>query len=53
MRHKSEGKHPAVHVRCQTPTTFAGRWIPPPARTTRGTRSGWQVHTGYHLPAVT
>jgi len=45
MRHKSEGKRPCVHVRCPTTSTFAGPWIPPPARTTRGTKYGWQVDT--------
>jgi len=44
MRHKSEGKHHPLHVRCPTPSTFAGPWIPPPGRTTRGTKYGWQVH---------
>lgn len=47
MRHKSEGRHPSVHFRCPTPNTFAGPWIPPPARTTRGTKYGWQVRIGY------
>jgi len=47
MRHKSEGKRPCVRVRCPTPSTFAGPWIPPPGRTTRGTKCGWQVDTEY------
>jgi len=47
MRHKSEGKRPCVRVRCPAPSTFAGPWIPPPARTTRGAKYGWQVDTEY------
>lgn len=40
MRHKSEGKR---RICCPTASTFAGPWIPPPARTTRGIKYGWQV----------
>jgi len=47
MRHKLEGKRPCVRVRCPAPSTFAGPWIPPPARTTRGAKYGWQVDTEY------
>jgi len=41
MKHKSESK---LRVCCQTPSTFTGPWIPPPGRTTRRTRYGWQVY---------
>jgi len=46
MRHKSDSKS---HVRCQTPSIFAGPWIPPPGRTTRGARHGWQVYVAFGL----
>jgi len=49
VRHKSEGKHSSVNIRCQTPSTFAGPWIPPPGRTTRGAKYGWQVHIDFDL----
>ena len=45
-------RHKPVHVHCPNPSTFAGPWIPPPGRTTRGTRYGWQVNIGFDLPKL-